>query len=318
MILLPLLVTLCPAQTPPSAERHFIAKGEPMPAFELRDAAGAAFSSARLDGKPCVVLFVRPDSENSSALLHDLKRAESALRDSPWERVIIVPGATEPEIAQKVVGAVGVSGAVLLDPERTAYALFRVVAVPSIAVFGKDGKATFSHAGYGVAVYAQMLAHLREVLGGPRPAGEAEGLRATPRVQMARRLLELGELDHAEAMLEKETEGAPSLEASLTYAELLLKRKRPEKALALLRTAKKSYPASPRLDVGIAGALASQGNQEEAIKVLRDVIQISPQIWEAHFTLGEIYEARGEKERAISSYKEAIAVLRSPWRGGKK
>ncbi|MBI4607088.1 MAG: tetratricopeptide repeat protein [Planctomycetes bacterium] len=302
------------------AERgSLLGPGSPFPAVELRTVDGKPFASREVAGQLCVIVFVRHDQPDSLAALRDLKRLRSEIGGA-WRAIAVASGRVSPEEARKAAAATGFTGTLLLDPDRAAYSSFGVVAVPSLAVFDAGSKVIYSRAGGGKEIFAAVAERLAKALGHPSPSPADPGaaprpLRSAPKLEIARTLLERGELERAEATARAALEAEDTLEGNLVLVEVLL-RVRPAQALEVLEGARRKHGASPRLDLAAARSLAALGKASEAEAALRELAVRAPGLWEAHLTLGELHEKTGRLDLAVKEYRKAIEILARRELGG--
>ena len=160
-----------------------------------------------------------------------------------------------------------------------------------------------------IAVYMIHSACTIHLLNLPEKEREG-GARSTARVELARKLMDRGRMDHAEKILRQSIEKEPVPEAYLQLANILLQRKKPEDALRFLKQGKKEFPDAFRLDVGVAKALLILDQVEEAKDLVTKAMLRDPFSWEAHLVLGEIHEKLDDKALAIREYKKAITLLK--------
>jgi tetratricopeptide (TPR) repeat protein len=307
-----LLVFAPIAGTEPGRTMSFIAEGSPLPAFKLQRPDGTVFASKDLAGKPGVLVFLRPGQPGSLSVLRLLRRLQRELGDTTWEQVGIVSGDVSPDEAKRLATTASFSGHLLLDPERKAYALLGVVAVPSLAVFDDESRIVYSRPGAGADLFLQLRTHIYRTLGKPIPGAAQDGAarKSAPEIALARALIEEGNLGRAETLLRQALEEESSPAAYFHLGEVLLRRKQARAALALLEEARKLHPAPSRLDIGLARALAALGRDAEAERLLlRHALRV-PHSWEAHAQLGEIYEKGGKSDLAMREYRKAIAIMK--------
>ncbi len=314
MLLGGLLICVLARSSSPAedASRSFVGRGSELPAFELRMLEGGVFSSNSLVGKASIVVFLRADQPESLAVLRELKKLEMDLAGVSWSTVAILSGRVTLEEARKLAKEASFSGTMLLDADRSAYSKFGVVAVPSLAVSDAKSRVVYSRPGLGKDLGPQVAESLRTALGVPPAEKRAQDgpRRSAPKLGLARGLMEEGKLEAAEKMLREAVAEEASIEGYLELGEVLLRRKEPEKALAVFRQAKEKYPGTRRFDVGAGRALAAGGQYQEAERALVDAILHDPGSWEAHVALGEVYEKLGKADLALREYKSAIGILR--------
>ncbi len=68
----------------------------------------------------------------------------------------------------------------------------------------------------------------------------------------------------------------------------------------------------PKYAYTLAFFLRQKGNVDEAIQVLRQVIQHEPLYLDAYMLLGEIYEGRSDFSSAVVIYRDALKLEQLP------
>ena len=79
-------------------------------------------------------------------------------------------------------------------------------------------------------------------------------------------------------------------------------------ALTAFNTALESAPREPTLWLGAGAAAFMLGRDDQAQAALEQALDLNPQLVEAARFLGELYHRRGQVERAINLYADALAV----------
>jgi len=69
-----------------------------------------------------------------------------------------------------------------------------------------------------------------------------------------------------------------------------------------------AYDFSPDALAEVAGDLAEKKDFDGAIELLNLNLEFSPKDADSHATLGRVYMAKGDKEKAISSFEKALAI----------
>jgi len=102
--------------------------------------------------------------------------------------------------------------------------------------------------------------------------------------------------------------------AALNLGQVLIDQKRYTAAIAYLQDALKSSPAGDlelQLHTMLGVAYAENGDSNQAITTLQQVIQAHPDDAEAHFNLGTVYAKQGPAlghQNAITNFKEAVHI----------
>ena len=96
--------------------------------------------------------------------------------------------------------------------------------------------------------------------------------------------------------------------AHFGLAQLLLTQDRPDEGFVHLRLARELDPMSPFLNALEASYLLARGRREEARIRLNRALDIAPDFWLAHRTLGLLQLADGQPEVALASLRRAVML----------
>ncbi|MDA0709177.1 MAG: tetratricopeptide repeat protein [bacterium] len=98
--------------------------------------------------------------------------------------------------------------------------------------------------------------------------------------------------------------------ASMEYVlgECYLRKGDYEEAYRHLRPAVDSYPDDASYRLALANALVKRDSVDAALEECERVLQLSPNLVDAHVLLGQIYHAAGETERAREAYGIALQI----------
>ncbi len=162
------------------------------------------------------------------------------------------------------------------------------------------------HAHYCIAEPLRAAGRLREAIDHCaeclriRP-GHCEALNS-----MGLAMMDSGRIDEAIECFEKAVRLKPDLYPS--YANLgiaLTKKGRSDEAVGLFRKILLKTD-SPVLRSGLADALWSKGEKDEAAVHLQKALDMAPEDWEARCKLGAIYAGQGRYDEAVRQYREAL------------
>ena len=81
-----------------------------------------------------------------------------------------------------------------------------------------------------------------------------------------------------------------------------------EKALAVIRSAKKAFPNNLDFAKSEIAALKKMGKADEAMKGLNDAIENEPDNPDLYFTLGILHEELGNLDKARDAYENAVKI----------
>ncbi len=74
------------------------------------------------------------------------------------------------------------------------------------------------------------------------------------------------------------------------------------------RKALKTNPTEPHAYLGLSMALRAEGDLEESLSILKNLIQLYPNFAPAYYNLGEVKEAKGDMAGAKQAYKRYIEL----------
>ena len=118
--------------------------------------------------------------------------------------------------------------------------------------------------------------------------------------------------DEAEQALRAALKADPQLAAAAFNLGVILGEKNLDEALAWCRKAHALRPADPKYAHTLAFFQRKKGNVDEAMQLLRKVIQDEPSYLDAYLLLGEIHEQRRDFAAAARVYFDASQISRLP------
>jgi hypothetical protein len=173
---------------------------EPVPALRAVDLDGNTHSLNDFPGRPVAVLFWQPSNGRSvGALCGTAKLAGSLLT--------VVSGLHAKSEIEKALGPCPVSFPVLLDPDRSLFAAFQIVALPTLLLMSPDRRLKYKAAGFSSEGLVEIQTEFDRILGRAQapvqaPTGSPEAIH---RHAMALQFLKLGLTAQAEPILRKLT-----------------------------------------------------------------------------------------------------------------
>ncbi|MFV1956606.1 MAG: tetratricopeptide repeat protein [bacterium] len=133
---------------------------------------------------------------------------------------------------------------------------------------------------------------------------------AQKNLQMAKVLLKKGFGSKAIPRLKKALELDPSLtEARMLIGELYIKEGNNEEARAHFEEVLKVDSDSNNARVGLACVLIAQGDLAGAEAELKKAMALNPNPAKAMCHLGQVYKKKGEVQKAMHTYRDAIESL---------
>jgi hypothetical protein len=301
------------AQRGPTVFRHLV-PGELFPALEVEGPRGEQRSFEPSRERPCLVAFLRPDQEGSARLLRGIEALALDPQAPSAQLVIIGMHGREAPGWRKLTKALPRKIELLFDRGRVGKQL-GIIVLPTVAVLDGDGRLDWTHVLFDDGLMSEARRELKALVdGGP--------VEADPEVLARRRF---AALTHNAAALESagKLEDAlnlrrrlldTGLEPALTQAELgrtlLWLGEAKEAVMHLSASAELDDRVSTRVWLGMA--LARTGAEQDAERILLEVLPLTPMKSATHRELAELYKRRGDLPKAIEHLKAAIAALRSP------
>ncbi len=297
-----------------------VKEGSPAPALSLPSVGGDTVNLASFKGKSVVVAFVRQGQGKSLEAVKALTEVAGTFGD----RVAVVAVLVNPDAGDPAAWAreAQVSFPVLLDADRTAYARYGVVVVPSTGVLDPEGGLVGEVGGY-THGYRDAVDRLVRTALGEQVAETAEvaasGPAKSPERKAAERQLQKARLLVKRRMADKAVSAArAAVEADDTYAEahallgsLLLEESdgNADEAATHFHRALELDPKSTEAKVGLARVRSILGDYDGAVAELEKAVRLTPRPERLYYELGRIHERAGRYERAVEAYRKALERL---------
>lgn len=303
--------------------------GDPMPTFFLprADSISGMYTYENLAGQPTVMTFFRPNHKFSLDALRDL---EAIAREIGVNRLKLVAIDAKLSTARDVRASLAeesISFPVLLDPDRIMYEKVGLIVCPTTLLFDEKGTLRFVVASHPRQFRQTIRAHVRFLLGeideqtmnqqinsGAHKI-EPDLVAAWRTYNVGLELQAEGKLSEAASVFEKTIEQYPPLvEARCELGFLKLAEAEPNVALGHFRAALSHRPDFPRAQLGVAIILARTGDQQQAEDILLSILGNQSLAARVRYELGLIYIARGEREKAVTFFQDALAaIFPEPW-----
>lgn len=238
-------------------------------AIEVGDAVGdrqlptLAGSRAHLveAGVVNVLVFVRPGHGHCLDALRELAGREGKQPGARWAAV--VPGDSPLAETRTLIAGTGIKMPVLLDRGDEIYGLLALKLHPTVVVIDRAGRLAalepFREINYADRLVGRIRftlgeigeAQLAEIIEPPRSDTHSDQGLARSSLQFARKLVELGQLDQALALVERSLATAPGAPAHALRGEILARQGR-------CGDAARAFDAALQLEPGNAQAAAGK------------------------------------------------------------
>lgn len=320
-LLLPIIVMAIPQ--PVHAIRN-LKVGDPLPSFFLPRADGTAglYPSEQLIGQPAIIVFWRPDHKFSMDALRDLEAVAQDVGLLKFKVLAVDAKLSTVQDVHKALSSQTISFPVVLDPQRILYEKVGLIVCPTTLLFDAKGTLRFvvaSHAGQ----FRQVVkARLRFLLGEIDEQTMNERTqpaihRIEPDLAAAWRMYNLGiqlqtegKTDEAASIFEKIIAEHPSLaEAHCMLGFLKFKAGDLKSAAERFQVALKHNPSLPQAQLGWGIVLARSAEDQKAEQILLPLIADQSLAARARYELGRIYAARGQHEKALKFFQDALALI---------
>ena len=297
--------------------------GDTMSEFSLPDSTGKVFEYKQNRKRVLAMVFLSADQKQSKSAASDIQQILGDLRGKaePFDFVAVM---TEPPKSDFFESADPKSAfPVLLDSQYKLWGKLGIIARPTVLIIGKDDKASWIRAGHAYDFAPALRSNLSHALGiagagAPKETVEAMALtnntvgsRVKRHLQMAKMLEKKGRFDSAIAEVRKaQALDSDSVEPVLELGELLCRVGKGKAALETIenvRTTERRDKARLLLISGWAGRLT--GDLAPAEKYLLEATKLDPKSARGYFELGQVFRAKGEKDKAIAAYHRALTLV---------
>jgi tetratricopeptide (TPR) repeat protein len=320
-LLLPVLVT---AISQPAYAVRNLKVGDHLPGFSLPRADGTidVCSSEQLIGQPAAIIFWRPEHKLSTDALRDLEAVAQDIGPVKFKILAVDAKLSTMQDVQKALTGENFSFPVVLDPQRELYEKVGLIVCPTTLLFDAKGSLQFVIASH-ARQYRQVLnARLRFLLGEIDEQKMNEQLKPTnyrvePDVAAAWRLYNLGiqlqaegKIDEAASMFKKAiAKHQPLAEAHCALGYLKFKAGDLNVAGERFSTALKYNPSLSQAQLGHGMILARTGDGQKAEQILLPLVGQRSIAARARYELGRIYAARGERDKALKYFQDALVLI---------
>jgi tetratricopeptide (TPR) repeat protein len=238
------------------------------PDFKAADIEGNVRTLDEFSGKATVVLFWRPEAERARNAVCEVADAiQSAYEDT--HLVTIVSGEHDLAEIESVLEHCGRPVAALLDLDRSIFAAYKIIALPTLVVLSSDHEVKYKEAGFSHEGIAYLTAQLDEIYGRKQPVvalpeGSPEAIR---RYGLAMQFLKKGLRERAEDLLAQLVEDHPEYRpawVSLGYCRIELGKV--EESRECLEKAYSLDRENPDVAAGLAWIWREKGNRAESEK----------------------------------------------------
>ncbi|MCP4257239.1 MAG: tetratricopeptide repeat protein [Planctomycetes bacterium] len=304
--------------------------GKQMPEFSASNVSGKIFDYKHGNGKVLVAVFLSSRQKHSTQAATDIKRIMSKL-SSQANRLSVVVAVDDPNnqtfVQSDLKGSEpnksGVVINIVADTEYKLWGKFGIIATPTVIISDTNDTVLWVKAGHGYDFAPVVQARLNQALGiaqeiDPNEAGHVRTVtnstldaRAKRHLQMAKMLHKKGRIESAIEQMRKARELDPnSVELALEIGNLLCSIGQSKSALEILEGVKtRGNIEKSKLLIITGWAKRQMNNFDEAEKLLLEATKLNSKSGRAFFELGQIYQAKGEAEKAMLTYYQALTLV---------
>jgi tetratricopeptide (TPR) repeat protein len=291
--------------------------GDKMPAFTLKDTAGADVGLAA--GQAHVMLFFKEGPSTVNAFKR-VGKSWAAMKDKGVVYLGVYFGKGKPEEAKAL--AEGADFPILMGTEEL-YGTLGVVAMPEVIWIDKAGVLVHEENQiafdlelitneYALVALGEKKAEDAELAIRPQegPAASAEEKEAKKMYGLAMVLMERGMKDKAVEKLQQILKLDPGFcDAHILLGHTFLDDGKIDEAIAEFTYVIKCDPNSNDAKVGLGMAHAKKGDTDKALEYFQAALKLNPKPEKVYYEMGKAYEKKGDLAQAIESYKHALTRL---------
>ncbi|MBL1218522.1 MAG: tetratricopeptide repeat protein [Planctomycetes bacterium] len=330
-------ITLCAASAPwPSAvlpasasettmildELRNVKVGEMVPAFKLPGIDKTTYDSSQFKGKVLVVVYVSATQRSSERAAIDAHQLKKDLNNPSLEFIYVTTDLSKTTYYREFRDQHGIHEPLLFDSARDYYGDLGLIVLPTTIIIDKEGKLARVISSYKSDYPHVLRSYARHTLG-LIDDGQLKQLleikdfdRTSPKSKAARHrataqlLREKGLLQGAENELKEALKHDPeNNEITIELASLYLAMKRVDDAEAQVNVVLTKDPENRHAMLLNGIILYLRGELDAAQELLDRVLILNPDPARTHYYLGLISEKKGDQEKAIYHYRQALKRL---------
>jgi len=296
-----------------------IKRGEPVPAFKLPTIDATVVDSEAMKGSVVVVVCLSANQRRSELAAMESAQVVHDMADPKVHLVHATADVVQKADFEKLRTDRAITVPLAFDGDRAWFAKLGLIVFPTTIVINPEGRLASVISLHGADYKRTLDAYIRHALGQWTDEQLKQALEvrasdeASPRSQasahraLARSLRDKGRLDAAKSELNKAREFDPeNREIMLDYAELDIVTGDLDGAGTLVDLVLTMQPDHRRAKQVKGIVLFRQGKLDEALRALEAALDLNPSPEQAHFYLGQIYEARGDPAKAMEHYRDGL------------
>jgi tetratricopeptide (TPR) repeat protein len=296
--------------------------GKPVPSFSLKTLDGTNLATDSMKSKVLLLVFVSAEQRSSEETAIEAHKVFRDIRHDDLKLVFVTADVDRGNYFRPFRDKAGIHEPLALDPNRDFYGRLGLIVAPTTIIVGRDGNLAHVIAGH-KSDYAHVLdTHARQALGLIDDAEAKKRLevekfqpdrlsdRAARHRAAARLLREKGLLADAENELKSALGVDPgNTEAGLDLASLYLFQKKNAEADKLIGEVLQADPNNRRGKLMRGIVLFKSNKLDAAETLLKESLLLNPDPARSNYYLGLLYEKKGDKDKALKHYREALSRL---------
>ncbi|MDY7107327.1 MAG: tetratricopeptide repeat protein [Planctomycetota bacterium] len=303
----------------PADELRNVQVGEEAPQFSMPALDGSTISSAKLQGKTVILVFLAAQQRSSEQAAVAADGVFRDLHHDDLELVFVTADTAHAAYFRAQRDATNVHAPLGLDFERELYGALGLIVLPTSVIIDRDWKLDHVISAYKSDYEHVLSVRARQALGlidEDRAERELEQDRFRhdrPADRVARHLAAARLLRRNGLMHDAENELKAALEidpedagARLDLASLYLATDRVEEADRIVTQVLERESSHRRAKLLKGVALYHLDRLDEAEKILTNALLLNPDPVQTHYYLGRIYEKKGEAAKAARHYREGL------------
>jgi tetratricopeptide (TPR) repeat protein len=281
--------------------------------WSVNDVTGTKLTVPAGDGRVSVIAFVRGDQPQSSKALEQIRAIAT---DAKAVQVVIVFGGEKASEHAKARAAL--NWPTVADPDFAASGKLNVHVWPTTVVIDRSGNEVAHLAGMPTSFTNDLGAYidlasskidadeLKRRLANRDVVTDDPQQAAARHLQVARRLIDSGQLDQARAQIDQGLKLRPDNRAlSVALARVLVLQGNATESLAVLERLPNDAAPPWQLAVLRARTLIALDRWPDAKSALGDALKLNPDPGEAHYLMGLIYQHDKDDAHAAESFRQA-------------
>ncbi len=300
-----------------------VKRGALAPSYRMTAVDGGTVDSSDFSDKTVVLVYLSAEQRSSERAVADAFKIVSDLGNDDVRLVFVTADVVHKSYFEKFWKEAGIKAPLGFDAGRELYGKLGLIVFPTTLVIDREGRLahviatrrssypyileTFVRHALGEFDDEKLAARLKaQTFDRRTPMSLASRHRAAARLLREKGLLSGAEKELREAL--KYAKDDVSIRLDLGDL-LLLMSGRAQEAEAVVDKVLSEEPRHRRAKLLKGITLFRTQQLDQAEKVLIEALDLNPDPARAHYYLGRIHEARGQKESAIAHYRKALARL---------